>query len=61
MDSFAFSSRGTLATVARMDERLVGVKVREKVAGSGVSWIFVNHNNRWQSKLFGTEEPAPSR
>ena len=46
MDSFAFSSRGTLATVARMDERLVGVKVREKVAGSGVSWIFVNHNNR---------------
>jgi integrase len=36
----------------------MGVKVREKVAGSGVYWIFVNHNGRRTSRQVGTKNAA---
>jgi len=36
----------------------MGVKVREKPPGSGVWWIFVNHNGRRKSKKVGSEEAA---
>jgi hypothetical protein len=36
----------------------MGVKVREKVTGSGVWWIFVTRNGRRKSKLVGSEEAA---
>jgi len=36
----------------------MGVKVREKVAGSGVWWIFVVHKGRRKSKRVGSREAA---
>ena len=34
----------------------MGVKVREKPPGSGVWWIFINHNGKRKSKRIGTDE-----
>lgn len=34
----------------------MGVKVREKPKGSGVYWIFINHDGRRKSKKVGTDE-----
>ncbi len=36
----------------------MGVKVREKITGSGVWWVFVNHNGMRKSKKVGTEKLA---
>jgi integrase len=36
----------------------MGVKVREKVEGSGVWWVFVNHNGKRSSKRVGSEKAA---
>jgi len=36
----------------------MGVKVREKIKGSGVWWVFVNHNGTRRSKKVGTERLA---
>jgi integrase len=36
----------------------MGVKVREKPTGSGVWWIFINHNGRRKSKRIGSESAA---
>lgn len=36
----------------------MGVKIREKPKGSGVFWIFVNHNGKRTSKKIGTDEDA---
>ena len=36
----------------------MGVKVREKITGSGVWWVFVNHNGLRRSKKAGTEKLA---
>jgi len=36
----------------------MGVKVKEKVEGSGVYWVFINHNGRRASKRVGTEKAA---
>jgi len=36
----------------------MGVKVREKVEGSGVWWIFINHNGQRKAKRVGTEKAA---
>ena len=36
----------------------MGVAVREKVKGSGVYWIFVNHNGKRTSKKVGDEDTA---
>jgi len=36
----------------------MGVKVREKVAGSGVWWILVVHKGRRKSKRVGSREAA---
>lgn len=37
---------------------IMGVKVREKVRGSGVYWVFINHRGQRKSKLIGDEETA---
>jgi integrase len=34
----------------------MGVKVREKPKGSGIYWIFINHNSRRKSKKIGMDE-----
>jgi integrase len=34
----------------------MGVKVREKSPGSGIFWVFINHNNRRKSKKIGMDE-----
>jgi integrase len=34
----------------------MGVKVREKPTGSGIFWIFINHQGRRKSKKIGTDE-----
>jgi len=34
----------------------MGVKVRERPKGSGVFWIFIDHNNRRKAKKIGTDE-----
>jgi integrase len=34
----------------------MGVKVREKPPGSGVFWIFINHNGKRKAKKIGTDE-----
>ncbi len=34
----------------------MGVKVREKPKGSGVYWVFINHQGRRKSKRIGTDE-----
>ncbi len=34
----------------------MGVKVREKPIGSGVYWIFINHNGKRKSKKIGKDE-----
>ena len=36
----------------------MGVKVREKITGSGVWWVFVNHKGMRKSKKVGTEKLA---
>ena len=36
----------------------MGVKVREKVAASGVWWVFINHQGRGVSKKVGNEKAA---
>jgi integrase len=34
----------------------MGVRVREKPKGSGIYWIFINHQGRRKSKKIGTDE-----
>jgi integrase len=34
----------------------MGVKIREKPLGSGIFWVFINHNSRRKSKKIGTDE-----
>jgi integrase len=34
----------------------MGVKVREKLPGSGIFWVFINHNSRRKSKKIGMDE-----
>jgi integrase len=34
----------------------MGVRVREKPPGSGIYWIFINHNGKRKSKRIGTDE-----
>lgn len=36
----------------------MGVKVREKPTGSGIYWIFINHNSKRKSKKIGDEKTA---
>jgi integrase len=36
----------------------VAVKVREKIKGSGIFWIFINHDGKRKSKRIGDEETA---
>jgi len=36
----------------------MGVNVREKVKGSGVFWIFINHNGKRTSRKVGDEDTA---
>ena len=36
----------------------MGVKIREKVTGSGVFWVFINHQGRRSSKQVGGEKAA---
>ena len=36
----------------------MGVKVREKPKGSGVYWVFINHNGKRKSKKIGTDKKA---
>ena len=36
----------------------MGVKVREKVNGSGVFWIFINHNGKRTSRKIGDKDTA---
>jgi integrase len=36
----------------------MGVKIREKPKGSGVWWIFINHNGKRKSKRVGNEKAA---
>jgi integrase len=36
----------------------MGVKVKEKVAGSGVFWVFINHKGKRKSKCIGSEKAA---
>jgi hypothetical protein len=36
----------------------MGVKVKERFPGSGVFWIFINHNGRRKTKKVGSEEAA---
>src|SRR5262245_5914078 len=36
----------------------MGVKVKEKINGSGVWWVFINHNGRRKSKRVGSEKAA---
>jgi len=36
----------------------MGVKVKEKTQGSGVWWVFINHNGRRKSKRVGSEKAA---
>src|SRR5262249_40427744 len=38
--------------------RTMGVKVRERVKGSGVFWIFIDHNGRRKAKKVGSEIAA---
>ena len=38
----------------------MGVKVREKVPGSGVWWVFVSHKGKRTSHCSGSEEAAQS-
>jgi integrase len=34
----------------------MGVKVKERIPGSGVFWIFIDHNGRRKAKKVGSEE-----
>ena len=36
----------------------MGVKIREKIKGSGEWWVFINHQGRRRSKRVGTEKAA---
>ena len=36
----------------------MGVKVRERPAGSGVYWVFVDHERKRKAKRVGTEKAA---
>jgi integrase len=36
----------------------MGVKVKERIPGSGVFWIFINHNGRRKAKKVGSEDAA---
>ena len=36
----------------------MAVLVREKVKGSGVFWVFINHNNKRRSKKVGSKKAA---
>jgi integrase len=40
------------------EEKIMGIKVREKVAGSGEFWIFINYKGVRRSKKAGSEETA---
>jgi integrase len=37
---------------------VMAVRVREKVAGSGVFWVFVNHEGIRKAKKVGSEKTA---
>jgi integrase len=36
----------------------MGVKIREKIKGSGQWWVFINHGSRRKSKLVGSKKAA---
>lgn len=36
----------------------MGVKVKEKIAGSGVWWVFINHNRKRTSRQVGSKKAA---
>ena len=36
----------------------MGVKIREKVKGSGVWWVFINHHGKRKAKKIGTKKLA---
>jgi hypothetical protein len=36
----------------------MGVKVREKVKGSGIYWVFIDHNGKRASKCVGSQKAA---
>jgi integrase len=36
----------------------MGVKVKERIPGSGVFWIFINHNGRRKAKKIGSQAAA---
>jgi integrase len=36
----------------------VGVRVREKIEGTGIYWVFINHNGQRSSKCVGREKTA---
>jgi integrase len=36
----------------------MGVKVKEKIPGSGIYWVFINHNGKRKSKQVGSEKAA---
>jgi integrase len=38
----------------------MGVKIREKPPGSGIFWVFINHNGRRKSKKIGIDEDLAS-
>ena len=39
----------------------MGVKVREKPKGSGIYWIFINHQGRRKSKKIGMDEKLANK
>jgi integrase len=39
----------------------MGVKVREKPPGSGIFWVFINHNSRRKSKKIGMDEKMANK
>jgi integrase len=36
----------------------MGVKVKEKVAGSGVFWVFIDYRGKRKSKCVGSKDAA---
>src|SRR5262249_41607638 len=48
---------GTLWQVLQKG-KVMGVKVKEKVAASGVFWVFINHKGKRKSKCIGSEKAA---
>ena len=39
----------------------MGVRVREKPPGSGIFWVFINHNGRRKSKKIGMDEKLANK